>query len=75
MNTDIRTTPTAILINELCNEEEVGNQKEINNIAYELAYRLYVPNDTVTFEDLLVKFGYKRIERHQKKLELRNKTR
>lgn len=58
---DIKTTPTKNLIHILC---EATDQNIINIIAYELACRIYVPdnNQGVTFEQLLNDFGYKTIK-------------
>ena len=55
---NIKTTPTKNLIHILC---EATDQDIINVIAYELACRIYVPdnNQRVTFEQLLNDFGYK----------------
>ena len=55
---NIKTTPTKNLIHILC---EATDQNIINIIAYELACRIYVPdnNQGVTFEQLLNDFGYK----------------
>lgn len=55
---DIKTTPTVNLVHILC---EATDQDIINIIAYELACRIYVPdnNQGVTFEQLLNDFGYK----------------
>lgn len=57
---ELRTTPTCILINELIKADNENNQKIVNIIAYELAYRIYIPNDEITFEKLLYDFGYKK---------------
>jgi len=57
---NLKTVPTSKLVHILCEEE---NQHVINAIAYELACRIYVPNNSqTTFEELLEKFGYKTIE-------------
>ena len=68
---DIKTIPTAKLVHILC---EVTDQDIINRIAYELACRIYVPNNSqgTTFEDLLTNFGYKIEEKeNSKKLKLK----
>ena len=53
---NIKTTSTAELINILC---ETQDQDIINRIAYELTCRIWVPNASETFEEMLEKFGYK----------------
>ena len=64
---NIKTTPTKNLIHILC---EATDQNIINIIAYELACRIYVPdnNQGVTFEQLLNDFGYKIKEEDIKQL-------
>ena len=64
---NIKTTPTKNLIHILC---ETTDQNIINIIAYELACRIYVPdnNQGVTFEQLLNDFGYKTKEEDIKQL-------
>ena len=37
----------------------------VNIYAYELAYRIYIPNDKNTFEKILTDFGYKKIEKEK----------
>lgn len=59
---ELRTIPTCTLIDELCKADKEGNQKLVNIYAYELAYRIYIPNDEITFEKILTDFGYKKIE-------------
>lgn len=62
---ELRTIPTCIIIDELCKADKEGNQKLINIYAYELAYRIYIPNDKNTFEKILTDFGYKKIEKEK----------
>ena len=64
----LRTVSTALLIDVLENSIKNNDQEIVNAIAYELAYRIYVPNHTESFEDLLLKLGYKEIEQKTKKL-------
>lgn len=59
---ELKTTPTVILINMLCQADEKGEQKIVNICAYELAARIWVPNEKTSFTDMLKEFGYKRIE-------------
>ena len=67
---DIKTTPTVNLVHILC---EATDQDIINKIAYELACRVYVPDNSqgITFEQLLNDFGYKTEEKENKKLKLK----
>lgn len=64
---NIKTIPTKNLIYILC---EATDQNIINIIAYELACRIYVPdnNQGITFEQLLNEFGYKTKEENIKQL-------
>lgn len=58
---NIKTILTATLIHILCETKE---QSMINMVAYELAYRIYVPDNKMkTFEELLTEFGYKTEEK------------
>ena len=58
---NIKTIPTVILIHILCETKE---QSMINMVAYELACRIYVPDNKIkTFEELLTEFGYKTEEK------------
>lgn len=67
---DIKTIPTAELVHILC---EVTDQDIINRIAYELTCRIYVPNNgKTTFEEMLLSFGYKDVEKENSK-QLRRK--
>lgn len=70
MLNELRTTPTIQLINDISEWEKQGNQAMVNILAYELACRIYVPNDKISFENMLADFGYKRLEKEgqQKKL-------
>lgn len=69
MLNELRTTPTCDLLTYISSAEKEGNQKLANIYIFELAYRLYIPEAGIPFEDLLNKFGYVKIEeRHQKKL-------
>lgn len=43
--------------------QEAESQEMINRLALELTYRQYVPFETDTFEELLVKNGYRVIEK------------
>lgn len=68
---ELRTTPTIQLINDIGEWEKQDNQAMVNILAYELACRIYIPNDNISFENILADFGYKRLDkekRQQKKL-------
>ena len=56
---------TLELITKLTGAIKTKNQDLINIYALELAKRLYVPNDTYTFEETLVGFGYKQDDSRQ----------
>ena len=63
----LKTTPTIVLIDCLTKSTEEGDQFLINVFAYEIASRLYVPNNSYkTFEELLKDFGYKQIIEEEK---------
>lgn len=67
---DIKTTPTVDLVHILCTTDS-KNQYLINMIAYELACRIYIPNNSqgITFEQLLNDFGYlKEVEKENNKV-------
>lgn len=58
---NLKTTPTVQLVNKIAETED---QSEINAIAYELACRIYVPNNSqTTFEQMLTNFGYKEVKK------------
>ena len=68
---ELRTTPTIQLINGISEWEKQGNQAMVNILAYELACRIYIQNDNISFENMLADFGYKKLDkgkRQQKKL-------
>lgn len=56
---------TLELITELTGAIKTKNQDLINIYALELTKRLYVPNDTYTFEETLAGFGYKQDDSRQ----------
>lgn len=53
------------LITKLTGAINVNNQDLINIYALKLTKRLYVPNDTYTFEETLAGFGYKQDDSRQ----------
>lgn len=59
---ELRTTPTCVLINFLSEAYKNEEQGLVNIYAYELATRIWVPNEETSFTDMLKEFGYKRIE-------------
>ena len=60
---NIKVIPTTTIIHILCETKE---QSMINMLAYELASRVYVPDNKIkTFDELLTDFGY-RTEEEQK---------
>ena len=67
----LKTTPTYQLINILNLAEQASQQDLVNIVACELASRIWVPNDEVTFEQMATEFGYVKPEEPvQKKLKL-----
>lgn len=62
---NIKTIPTTTLIYVLYETKE---QSMINMLAYELACRVYVPDNKIkTFEELLTDFGYRTEEKQKVK--------
>lgn len=59
---EFKTIPTVTLINMLCESEQQGNQEMVNICAYELASRIWVPNEEKDFSKMLYEFGYEKIE-------------
>ena len=59
---ELKTTPTCVLINFLSEAYENEEQGLINIYAYELTTRIWVPNEEISFTDMLKEFGYKKIE-------------
>lgn len=59
---ELKTTPTCVLINFLSEAYENEEQGLVNIYAYELTTRIWVPNEEISFTDMLKEFGYKRIE-------------
>ncbi len=56
---ELKTTPTVQLSHLITEAAENNNQNLVNIYAYELASRIYVPNQVgVTFEKLLTDFSY-----------------
>ena len=54
----LKTTPTVKLIDVLVNAEAEQNQFLANIVAWELAVRIYVPNEEKTLEEMAAEFGY-----------------
>ena len=59
---ELKTTPTCVLINFLFEAYENKEQGLVNIYAYELTTRIWVPNEEISFTDMLKEFGYKKIE-------------
>ena len=59
---ELKTTPTCVLINFLSEAYKNEEQGLVNIYAYELAARIWVPNEEISFTDMLKEFGYKKIE-------------
>lgn len=59
---ELKTTPTCVLINSLSEAYENEEQGLVNIYAYELTTRIWVPNEEISFTDMLKEFGYKKIE-------------
>lgn len=62
---DIRTMPTNQLVDSLEIAKQQGDQVLINNLAFELTYRTYIPFREVTFDEMVTKFGYKEIKQEK----------
>jgi len=54
---------TEELVLALMEARKIGSQQLINLWSYELATRLFVPNNQYTFEETLEGFGYRKIEK------------
>ena len=59
---ELKTIPTCVLINFLSEAYENEEQELVNIYAYELTTRIWVPNEEISFTDMLKEFGYKKIE-------------
>ena len=70
-NSSIKTTPTNKLIDILDIAIQNEEQDLVNIIAYEIATRLWVPNDKITLEQMATSFGFKEQEEKGKTLSKR----
>ena len=70
-NSSIKTIPTNKLIDILDIAIQNEEQDLVNIIAYEIATRLWVPNDKITLEQMAADFGYKKEIEEEKKLSKR----
>ncbi len=61
-NQTLKTTPTVQLIDILTKAGKEGNQDLVNIIAWELAFRIYIPNPEKSIGELAQEFGYKEPE-------------
>lgn len=64
----LKTTPTYQLINILNLVAQASQQDLVNIVAYELASRIWVPNEEITLEQMATDFGYIKPEEDQKVL-------
>ena len=64
----LKTTPTYQLINILNLAAQALQQDLVNIVAYELASRIWVPNEEITLEQMATDFGYIKPEEDQKVL-------
>jgi hypothetical protein len=64
----LKTTPTYQLINILNLAAQASQQDLVNIVAYELASRIWVPNEEITLEQMATDFGYVKPEEDQKVL-------
>jgi len=64
----LKTTPTYQLINILNLAAQASQQDLVNIVAYELASRIWVPNEEITLEQMATDFGYIKPEEDQKVL-------
>lgn len=65
---ELKTTPTYQLINILNLAAGTSQQDLVNIVAYELASRIWVPNDKITLEQIASEFGYTKPEEKPKTL-------
>ena len=56
---ELQTTPTIKLVNLLSEAQNQKNQELINLYSLTLAKRIYVPNASIPFQQVLDDFGYK----------------
>ena len=64
---DLSKIPLFEFIDLLDQASKENNQELVNEIALELARRMYVPNSNKTKEEFLAEFGYKKIEKGEEK--------
>ena len=69
-NNTLKTTPTVKLIDLLEKASNEGSQSMVNMIAWELAYRIYVPNPEKSIGQLAQEFGYIDPDDEEKTLKL-----
>lgn len=70
-NSSIKTTSTIKLIEILDIAIQNEEQDLVNIIAYEMATRLWVPNDKITLEQIAIDLGYREQEEKGKTLSKR----
>lgn len=64
---DLSKIPLFEFVDLLDQASKENNQELVNEIALELAKRIYVPNPNKTKEEFLAEFGYKEIEKPKEK--------
>lgn len=67
---NLHTTPLVNLLNLIDEFSKENDQEAINVIAFELAYRTYIPFNSkgISFDDLLLEYGYKPKEKDNIKI-------
>lgn len=72
-NNKLKTTPTYMLISVL--DQAVQNQEQdiINLVAWELANRIWIPNDKITLEEMAIEFGYVKTNELEKEPDTKQK--
>lgn len=65
---DLSKIPLFEFIDLLDQAIKENNQELVNEIALELARRMYVPNPNKIKEEFLAEFGYKEIEKSKEKI-------
>lgn len=63
----LMTVPTVELLDELDKATKAGDQDLINVYAYELTCRTWIPNDKMSFIDMLKDLGYVKHEKNNNK--------
>ena len=64
---------TASLVDLMICVDKADNKAEVNSIIFELACRTYIPFSGVSFDDLLLSYGYVKPEKKEKE-KVKSKT-